>query len=77
MIIDKPVVVCHECGRAVREVWHLWCDACYMRLVHESVNLECERLAIEKLRCEDGVLLCRDKSGKEYAFKGCHWVRSG
>jgi hypothetical protein len=77
MTIDRPMPGCVYCGRAVRERWHLWCDVCYSKLVCESVNIECERLAIEKLRCEDGVLLCRDKSGKEYAFKGCHWVRSG
>jgi len=76
-MLDKPVVVCHECGRPVREPWHLWCDVCYMKLVHESVSLECERLAIEKLRCVDGVLKCHDKAGRNYEFNGCHWRRCG
>jgi len=77
MIIDRPVVVCHECGRPVREAWHMWCDSCYWKLAGQSVSIECERLGIEKLRCEDGVLKCLDKGGVEYAFKGCRWVRTG
>jgi predicted amidophosphoribosyltransferase len=32
MDIDRPVVLCHECGAPVEQAWMLYCRACWRKL---------------------------------------------
>lgn len=61
MDIDKPIVVCIECGCAVSEGWMLYCDRCYRRLLGT-----CDK---------DVVNVVYDKSGQRYEFNGRGWFR--
>lgn len=40
MIIDKPVIECYWCSKAVRESWQLLCDDCYRKLKASPVDVD-------------------------------------
>jgi len=86
MDIDKPVVVCIECGAVVGAAWELYCDKCYRKFVRESANIVRKSVGVSSRRVgaaasdavshDDHVLY--GKHGVHYEFNGHAWVkRSG
>lgn len=72
MDIDKPVVLCHECGKPVKLAWQLYCDDCYSYLVSEKVPED--DITADSGKAFDSEALL-DRRGNRYVFNGKAWVR--
>lgn len=91
MDIDKPVVVCVECGKPVRISWQLFCDDCYVKLKASSGDILDDRDEGKPVRSEkksesrssdkrvardsEGRLYVFDRSGARYVLAGRSWRR--
>lgn len=74
MDIDKPVVLCYECGEPVEESWQLFCRYCYRKL--RSMPPEAKAVNLDSLgKSPAGRFICYDKGGHRYEYTGKAWIR--
>lgn len=72
MDIDKPVILCCECGEPVEESWQLFCRKCYRRLKALPVEVKSvDRKCLSK--DSSGRFICVDRHGRRYHFDGKGW----
>lgn len=80
MDIARSVILCHECGKAVRLPWHLYCDDCYGSFkgvrYHNSREVRSDRRNSDAMKRDDrGRVYVYDRSGRRYVLDGKAWRR--